>query len=557
MKRIFSSVCLVLVLGYFTGSIGQTVYSAPPLSTESEKGFTSCPDTVFKFLLLRKIVDLDLVLPAWLPVLGYDDITVLEGTVIPKPASKHVDTHVSPSDFPFHHYTHDFTFNVRPDSTEDARFTNLLSNQVIKDGESNEIIDTVLLPYVHCEWESGLGAYNAGNPCSELNNAGTSAGFYSSGHERRDRIWNWPTLGDWVHVEGLWLWDRGHPPARTEIHPARLVAIRRKLPELIKLKDASVEVYATKIDVYASGDGGALNNNRRGVPDYVRKVRMGDKDYEFRVEHIVPRPSPNAVLKYVVKTQKGDTFPAMPGLELHADGDGDTRSPFIEIKIPWKGKSDELIFGRTIYTYWDEGNGKPEDYDVTAYRVTLESLKFKKMKEALGKSEFRVLLAVNGQYIFLNEFIDVPNILTEGLGSTRQRKWKINQEFVVYLPEGKDFRVHAGGWEADAIDSKMGVLMDPYSPCNSATKEWMNKNLNVASPLRPGGCLDDHIGEIHALHSTEDIGDSREFESLTNGRKETDFCPCDNGRQKNVFKLTYTIEKIKHEVKDPNAATNF
>src|SRR5262249_15936913 len=27
-----------------------------------------------------------------------------------------------------------------------------------------------------------------------------------------------------------WIWDRGHPPANTEIHPPRLVAIRRDLP---------------------------------------------------------------------------------------------------------------------------------------------------------------------------------------------------------------------------------------------------------------------------------------------------------------------------------------
>ena len=111
-----------------TGILAQPGVDYPPFSTEANEGYTACPDTVFKFLFLRKIVDLDLILPAWLPVLGYDDVTVLEGTVIPKPNSKHVDTHVSPSDFPFHHYTHDFSFNVKPDSTSDNRFTNLLAN---------------------------------------------------------------------------------------------------------------------------------------------------------------------------------------------------------------------------------------------------------------------------------------------------------------------------------------------------------------------------------------------------------------------------------------------
>src|SRR6266566_7327196 len=46
-------------------------------------------------------------------------------------------------------------------------------------------------------------------------------------HQRREVIWNWPTLSDRVHVEGLWIWDRGHPPADTEIHSPRLVAIQR------------------------------------------------------------------------------------------------------------------------------------------------------------------------------------------------------------------------------------------------------------------------------------------------------------------------------------------
>jgi len=220
------------------------------------------------------------------------------------------------------------------------------------------------------------------------------------------------------------------------------------------------------------------------------------------------------------------------------------KNAFVEVRIPWKGKSDNLVFARTIYTYWDEGNGTPDEYQINTYKVTLNSLKFRKMKEVFGKSEFRVFLAVNGEYIFFNEFIDVPNVLSEGLGSTKKRFWDINQEFIVHLPEGKNFRVHAGGWEADAIDDLMGTLMDPYSACNSATRRWANEKLRLASPLKPGGCLDDHIGEIHAMYAAEDVGDYKEFETFTDGRKETDFCPCDNGKQKNVFKLKYTIQKL-------------
>ena len=167
------------------------------------------------------------------------------------------------------------------------------------------------------------------------------------------------------------------------------------------------------------------------------------------------------------------------------------------------------------------------------------------MKEVFGKSRFRVFLAVNGQYIFLNEFVDVQNILSDGLGYTKKKTWEINQQFIVYLPSGQEFRVHAGGWEADVIDETMATLMDPYSPCNAATKEWVNEKLDALSPIKRGGCLDDHIGEVHAIYTAAELGDYAAFETPSDGRKEKDICPCDNGKQKNVFKLFYTIEKVK------------
>ena len=550
MNRNSGFVLVILILIQASSAFGQARYNEPPFSTEAEKGFTKCPDTVFKFLFFKKTVDLNLILPAWLPVIDYDHIAVLEGTVIPKPGSKHTDTHISPSDFPFHHYTHDFSFNVKPDVTADNRYTNLLANRVFRNEKTNEIIDTVLMPYVHCEWECGLGAANEGNPCTEANDLGNSAGYYTAGHQRKDRIWNWPTLGDWVHVEGLWLWDRGHPPARTEIHPARLITVRRKNPEFIAIEEGGPKFFTTRIDIYASGDGGALNNNRTGVPDYVHKVKMGDKDYTMRVQHIVPKPSVTSQLKYFVKKQKGDTFSEEIKVTTFPNGSSNKRDPYVEILIPWKGKSDRLVLGRTIYLYWDEGDGTPDNYIVNTYKVTLKSLKFRKMKEVFGKSRFRVFLGVNGQYIFLNEFVDVERVLSDGLGYTKKRKWAINQEFIVYLPQGKDsyFRIHAGGWEADVVDDIMGTLMDPYSPCNSTTKEWVNTALGALSPLKKGGCLDDHIGEVHDLLYASTISDANkivEYETFSDGRKEPDVCPCDNGKQKKIFKLSYTIERIK------------
>jgi hypothetical protein len=99
------------------------------------------------------------------------------------------------------------------------------------------------------------------NPHRPENEKGNSAGFFSAGHERGDVFWNFPTIGDWVHVEGHYVWDRGHPPAEAEIHPPRFLAVKRNLPEQIMIGDSSLK-FATRIDIFASGDGGALMNNR-------------------------------------------------------------------------------------------------------------------------------------------------------------------------------------------------------------------------------------------------------------------------------------------------------
>jgi len=545
-RYVFCCVIYIFFSSFTFGQSQSTKYDKPPLSTEANIGFVSCPDTVFKFLFLRKVVDLDIMLPAWYPVISYKDITQLEGIVIPKPNSKHIGTHVSPSDFPFHHYTHDVTFNVAPDITDDNRYTNLLANRVFEKRINNKIItDTILMDYVHIEWESGLGASNLGNPCTGENIIGKSCGFYSAGHERRDVIWNWPTLGDWVHVEGLWLWDRGHPPARTEIHPARLVAIRRKLPaNLVDKTGAGTDVYATRIDVFASGDGGALNNNRKGKADYVRAVKMSDKDYSFKVKHILKPPSSNSIMKFKIEKHNGDTYSGLPEFRLYPKGDGENSDAYIEVKIPWKSVSDTAVFARTVYVYWDDGKGIPTELNIHKYKVSIKTLKFRKRKECYKKSNFRIFLGVGGDYLFYNEFIDVDNILTEGIGSTRKREWEINKEFFVNLPENESFRVHIGGWEVDGIDMIMGSLMDPYSECEPEIKKWIHDKIRIASPFKFNGCLDDHIGELHAIHKHSDLKEYNRFERWSDGRKEKDYCLCNTGKQEKIFKLDYSIELL-------------
>jgi len=69
-------------------------------------------------------------------------------------------------------------------------------------------------------------------------------------------------------------------------------------------------------------------------------------------------------------------------------------------------------------------------------------------------------------------------------------------------------------------------------------------NLDVISPLKLKGCMDDHIGEVHAMHSAADIGEGKSYAMKSDGRKEKEICPCESGRQKNIFVLKYTIEPV-------------
>ena len=246
------------------------------------------------------MVDLRPMLPGWRPIVSHDTSVILEGLVLPIEGHDGPGwiPHVSWQDLPLYHYTHDIGFNVWPDKG----YRNLMSRyvSVSHDENGSEIRDTVVRKFVHCEWETGLAAGNKGNPASAKTRSGNSFGFASKGHERYDVIWNWPTIDDWVHLEGLWVWDRGHPPARSEVHPIRFMAIRRNLPEYVKVD--SSRFAATRVDIFANGDGSPFYNNW-DTASYVHKVEMSSKNYAFTVKNTLEGPK-NAELKYHPQNKK-------------------------------------------------------------------------------------------------------------------------------------------------------------------------------------------------------------------------------------------------------------
>ncbi|MFL6457026.1 MAG: hypothetical protein ACJ71G_08670 [Nitrososphaeraceae archaeon] len=506
------------------------------ISSEADVGQQSC-DVRLNRLAWAVAKDVGRIFPEWKPVNDPVNrlVAVLEGTV--------TDAELAYHDWPTSHYSHDFNFHVRPDITSDGRYTNLLGVQIDpKTGQRTQ------QPVIEVEWESGLAASNSGNPLTPLNIRGESGGFFSAGHHRGQMLSFWPTTGDRVHVEGLWIWDRGHPPALTEIHPPHLVATQRYLPSPIG------GLFGTEIDVFASGDGGAFYNNRPGQPAFVQKVPMNIRDSTFTMNHIIPKPSPTSQLKWIVVKGPGDTFPANPTI-INSGATG------VTVTIPWRssGAPNTAVFARTIYLYWDGGGavkGMPPGYALNTYRVTLDNVKVNNDHDPSlvtnDDGEYRLFANVGSKWFFLNEIPPVSNILGGQEGATygdirSGESSVINKQFLVYIPAGKTFRVYTNGWEADAIDSFFGRLLDQNHACDSALKSWLNSNIFTFT-MAYNGCDNDPLGTVNREYSaaTANTAAGQVINVPSRGSITEDYGSpaCSSTNPNNDYVLQYRIDKI-------------
>lgn len=533
---------LLLTIGWSIQTIQSQNIPYYPLSDLANEGCADCKDTV-KFLFIKKVFDLSLLLPEWKPVVNFQHSEVLEGTVAPW-SNTFIGCHVSQVDFSGYHYTHDFGFDVVPDPGYDricARriYDGTETGHNAGTGHIQGKADTILQKTVHVEWESGLVSGNEGNPCAEANLRGESCGFFSAGHKRRETIWNWPAIGDWVHVEGLWIWDRGHPPGRTELHPLRLCVTRRAQPEWIPHHIGSNDsIHATRFDMFCSGEGGALMNNRDGVPPFVKPCKMGGKDYRFTLRPNQSRPSKSAVLRYRIETRNGDNFPNEFIVKVVDDS--------LMCTIPWQTADEQAVFARSMYCWWeDDGNQVIPIAKVHRYEVSFDHLYFNRRKDGLSRPELIIFLEFAGNYINLNEFVEGDNILRDGAASSFKRLWPVNLKFQFSVEEGKPFRIHIGGWEADGISRAIGHLIDPASPCDKQTKKLFHKHLWPATPFGLHGCLDDDIGEIHDFYLPDTLPQLLERMSKSKGDKEGyEQCPGVNTDPNDVFRAWYSIRRI-------------
>jgi hypothetical protein len=543
MPNSFSRLCIYLTL-FIQGGLW-TVLGAQqipdfPFSSTSDHGCHSCIDTV-QFLWVQRIYDIGLLLPEWNPVVDWDHVEAVEGIVVPYDTT-YTGTHVSQEDFSAYHYTHDFGFNVLPD----APYRRLLARRIYTGHEIEHPVghpDTLIDRNLHVEWESGLAIDADDNPCAEANRRGESCGFFSAGHQRREVIWNWPSMGDWVHCEGVWIWDRGHPPARTELHPLRLCATRRAMRAYVPATASGRDsVHAMQIDIFASGDGGALYNNRADAVPFAHKTPMSSKDYAFDVpvdwlpDH--SNSSTQATLRYRIETHRGDTYTG--AFAVAANGKS------VHVTIPWQQVADDAIFARTVFVWWENAGAQRIEPATQTYEIHFQDLHFTQRKDVLSRPEKVMWLEAGGQYLCLNEFIEGQNIMRDGQAKTYNRDWKIDLKLRVHAMPGQVFRVHVGGWENDGVSRVYGQLLDPDMPCTKASKKLLHSHLWPATPFTMHGCLDDLIGEVHDFYSTDTLPAFLQVETKSTGRdNELEPCPGANTEQNDVFTVRYSIRRLE------------
>ena len=441
-----------------------------------------------------------------LPLRSYK---ILEGVV-----SANNGIHVSTEDAPAAHFTHDFIFHVNPDPA----FRYLL-------GKQNGVVQNNM----EVEWETGLAqADGKDNPAAAASARGDSFGFYTAGHERRDVIWNWPTANDWVHVEGMWVFDRGHndplngEPLSTEIHPPHFIAVKRDLPDRFEPRPDLLGqfVFATRADIFANGDGNIVWNNKR-LHDFAQPVRMSERVYTVIFKHELPRPTPTAKLKFAFRRQKGDSYTGKPIVEVFEHGTPDVPTPHVMMSISWAGDRvpDTAVFARTLFIYWDDlpTHGVRSDFEIKKVTVKLQKVVIRDKSEG-GDSdpgEYRLFADMGGRWRFLNEFTGASDVVHEGLGkvwdifyskrhpilglgpfpvpSGAASEFTFDQTVELYLPPGKSFRISVGGWEGDYLGGKFGKILNPYSACPEAVR--FSEDEFSGTAYKKNGGYDDPVGE--------------------------------------------------------------
>ncbi|PAZ10584.1 hypothetical protein CLM62_39995 [Streptomyces sp. SA15] len=248
-----------------------------------------------------------------------------------------------------------------------------------------------------------------------------------------------PTKGDRAWMMGRHVFDCGHRPYRTEIHPPKAVAFTRAEPRITVGRDQAPSL-TNVTRFWAHGRGGYYN------------APVANRDYEFDIP-LPPRPSPTARPIAFTPHREGTMAGRGRPVLTPTPADNPTR---VHVRIPMNAgrTAPSHTYGATIVTGWRETQ-LTRGY--RKLRVTFDSIRVLRDHDPIASGEWELYLQAGPRWLRPNAassraLRDVDN------GQTVQLP-NMTAEF--FVPDNGSLHLQSSGWESDWIDGKFGVKRDP------------------------------------------------------------------------------------------------
>ena len=367
--------------------------------------------------------------PQWVSVRPDDAPQVAEGLV--------TASHVTHADNPANHTSHDWNFDVQLDPA--YQFLHSDANPVENGQRQMEM-----------EWETRFF------PPQFL-----------------------PVQGDRAWLLGRWIFDCGHPPYRTEIHPPKAVAFTRLEPTLFP--GASMPAYTNRAYIYVHGRAGYY------------KAPVAVQNYEFDVP-LPPRPFADSLLRRnqlraeVLELPFGGPRPIL----TPQPANNPTR---VHVVYPLNsGNSDpNLRYGAVLAVGWQETSiaAQPLNPGPTRFRqlrVTFDSIRINEDHDTAFSGEWNLWVRAGGTWFQVSGLGDVDNGQTVQIGKT----------FTMIVPENGSWSVQTTGWEDDCdgrfADTDAEAERGDLSLADLACEVNGNQNIGIVSNIATPYTAADNFG---------------------------------------------------------------
>ena len=218
--------------------------------------------------------------PSWVSVQPTDEAVVAEGIVR---VSK-----VTYEDFPNCHESHDWNIFVKLDPEYEQRTASRDSGL---NSDANRVLDATTRSLPADPKTGKVPPDRQGDRVIEIE-------WEKDQYPEEFR----PIYGDRIWTIGRWVFDCGHPPYRSEIHPPKGIALTRE--EAHVFTGDAVPSNTNKVYVFFNGQGGYYYDH------------IGGRSYEIDVP-MPPRPSETAEPRYeIIKVPYGNIRPqiTLPGV---------------------------------------------------------------------------------------------------------------------------------------------------------------------------------------------------------------------------------------------------